>query len=86
MISRLHMGLLFIAFAILASSQVWLSHVRYEMNVDIGKLKKEQLLIKQDVQQLNIELASLTRPERLRIHAQNKLGMAPPKPMQVVHP
>ncbi|MDX8411370.1 MAG: cell division protein FtsL [Mariprofundaceae bacterium] len=38
------------------------------------------------VDQLHVELTSLSRPERLRKLARTQLGMAPPSPLQVLHP
>ena len=72
--------------AILATGQVWLSHIRYETSIEISTVQKESAAIKGEMNTLNLELASLTRPERLRKIAQTKLGMAAPRPMQVVRP
>jgi len=74
------------AVALLAAAQVWLSHIRYEVSLANGETHKAQDEIKREIHQLNLELASLTRPERLRKIAQSELGMAPPQPMQVVRP
>jgi len=72
--------------ALLATAQVWLSHIRYELSLETSRVQKEQNELKREMLQLNLELASLTRPERLRKIAQKELGMAPPLPMQVVRP
>lgn len=75
-----------VAVVLLAAAQVWLSHIRYEMSLAGSETHKAQDEIKREIHQLNLELASLTRPERLRKIAQSELGMAPPRPMQVVQP
>ncbi|MDT8375293.1 MAG: cell division protein FtsL [Mariprofundaceae bacterium] len=72
--------------ALLATAQVWLSHLRYELSLETSRIQKEQSELKREIHQLNLELASLTRPERLRKIAQTDLGMAPPLPMQVIRP
>jgi len=74
------------AIAILAAGQVWLSHVRYETSLASSETGKAREAVKREIHQLNLELASLTRPERLRRIAQSELGMSPPRPMQVVRP
>lgn len=74
------------AIALLATGQVWVSHMRYETSLDISAVQKETSAIKGEINTLNLELASLTRPERLRKIAQTELGMAAPRPMQVLRP
>jgi cell division protein FtsL len=74
------------AIAMMATGQVWVSHVRYETSLATSEAQKERDEIKREIHTLNLELANLTRPERLRKIAQNDLGMAPPHPMQVVRP
>jgi len=87
MISRkLSTALVLGSVALLATAQVWLSHIRYELSLETSRIQKEQSELKSEMHQLNLELASLTRPERLRKIAQTELGMAPPLPMQVVRP
>ena len=87
MISRkLSTALILGSVAMLATAQVWLSHIRYEQSIETSRVQKEQNEIKREMHQLTLELASLTRPERLRKIAQTELGMAPPLPMQVVRP
>jgi len=39
-----------------------------------------------ETSKLRLEIASLTRPERLRELAQTRLHMTPPRPMQVLRP
>jgi len=87
MISRkLSTALVLGSVALLATAQVWLSHIRYELSLETSRIQKEQSELKREMHQLNLELASLTRPERLRKIAQTELGMAPPLPMQVIRP
>lgn len=77
--------LLALAVVVLAGNQVWLSHLRYEVSLKSQRLLVEQTTIKQQTRALSLEIASLTRPDRLREYAR-KLGMGPPRPMQVLHP
>jgi len=87
MISRkLSTTLILGSIALLAIAQVWLSHIRYEQSLETSRVQKEMNELKREMHQLNLELASLTRPERLRSMAQTKLGMAPPLPIQVIRP
>jgi len=74
-----------IGLAVLAGAQIWLSHVRNELSLETQRLAAEQKAVRQESSTLRLELASLSRPERLREYAMSKLGMAPPKPMQVIH-
>jgi len=84
--NKLSIALPVASIAIMATGQVWLSHIRYETSLDISSVQKEVTTIKGEMNTLNLELASLTRPERLRKIAQTKLGMAAPRPMQVLRP
>lgn len=72
--------------AVLAAGQIWLSHLRYELSLANQQVEKERQLALKETSTLRLELANLTRPERLRKLAQEELGMGPPKPMQVMHP
>ena len=77
--------LLVAAIVVLAAADVWLSHARYE----VSQMMQRDLAARQDLtaklNQLNLELASITRPDRLRSAAKS-LDMAPPSPMQVIRP
>lgn len=83
---KLSIALPVAGIALLATGQVWVSHMRYETSLDISAVQKEHDTIQGEINTLNLELASLTRPERLRKIAHGKLGMAPPRPMQVLRP
>jgi len=74
------------AIAMMATGQVWLSHIRYETSLQTAEVQKARDALKGEIHTLDLELASLTRPERLRKVAQSELGMGPPHPMQVVRP
>ncbi len=78
--------LLALLIAILATGQVWVSHLRYKLSLENQQANKERQLLLQQTSKLRLELASLTRPERLRKIAQQHFGMVPPKPMQIVKP
>jgi len=71
---------------LLAAGQIWVSHLRYELSLETQRLNNEKQDALGQASKLRLELASMTRPERLRQMAQEKLGMAPPKPAQVVNP
>lgn len=74
-----------VCLAVLAGAQIWLSHVRNELSLEMQRLGTQQKSVRQESSKLRLEVASLSRPERLRKYAMTTLGMAPPKPMQVIH-
>ena len=71
--------------AALAGGLIWLSHLRYELSLETQRMTAEKATIEQASGKFRLEVANLTRPERLRKYARDTLSMAPPKPMQVVH-
>lgn len=79
-------GIFIVIVALLAAGQVWLSHVRYDLSQNTQILVAEQQKVALETSSLRLEIASLTRPERLRQLAQTRLHMAPPRPMQVLRP
>jgi cell division protein FtsL len=70
---------------LLSAAQVWLSYLRYDLSLETQSLSAEKQTVLRETSKLRLEVASLTRPERLRQLARTKLDMAPPKPMQVIH-
>ncbi len=70
----------------LAGCLIWLSHMRYELSLENQRMATEKKAIEQESSGFRLEVASLTRPERLRQYARDSLNMAPPKPMQVMRP
>jgi len=78
--------MLILTVCVLAAGQVWLSHLRMDVSQQVAQLKHERNAIKQDVQNLSLEIASLLRPDTLRRLAREKMGMHSPTPMQVVKP
>jgi len=80
------MVLIPLSLALLAGTQIWLSHLRNELSLERQRLQFEQVAVRQELSKLRLEVASLSRPERLRTYAIETLHMAPPKPMQVVRP
>jgi len=79
----LSMGLL---LSLLAAGQVVLSHQRYEMAKETRVIRHHRQVLLGKINQLGLELASLTRPERIRKLASSRLEMAPPTPLQVIRP
>jgi len=71
---------------IFAAAQIWLSHIRYELSQGMQQLMAEKQDAALETSKLRLEIASLTRPERLRELAQTRLHMTPPRPMQVLKP
>jgi len=69
---------------LLSTAQVWLSYLRYDLSLEAQSLAAEKQTALKEISKLRIEVASLTRPERLRKLASSKLDMAPPNPMQVI--
>lgn len=72
--------------ALLATAQIWLAHDRYAIAHETTLARHHVADTQAEINRLGLELASLTRPERLRELAKNRLGMAPPLPMQVWRP
>ena len=70
---------------LLSAAQVLLSYLRYDLSLEAHSVMDENQTVLKEISKLRIETASLTRPERLRKLARNKLDMAPPNPMQVIH-
>jgi len=70
----------------MVAAQIWLSHMRYEVAQSTQRAQQEQQLLVDEINKLRLELASMTRPERLRRLAKSELGMRPPRPLQVIRP
>lgn len=75
-----------LALGLLSAAQVWLSYLRYDLSLEMQRITAERQGVAMESSKLRLEVASLTRPERLRRLARTRLGMAPPGPMQVIHP
>jgi len=71
---------------LLATAQVALAHRRLDTVGHINLLQHDIRQAGDDISRLQIELSMLTRPERLRHIALDKLGMRPPTAAQVVNP
>jgi len=76
---------LFSLIVVLASAQVWLSHLRIETAKQAQLLHTNIAAQQEKIQTLGLEYASLARPNRLR-KLSHQLGMQPPHPMQVLQP
>ncbi|HID37824.1 MAG TPA: cell division protein FtsL [Ghiorsea sp.] len=85
MLSRAILFSLVATIGLLAGGKVWVSYLRVDTEQSVNQLKKEKVLLVQDVQNLKLELASMTRPDTLRRLAR-ELGMAAPSAMQVMKP
>ncbi|MDQ6983198.1 MAG: cell division protein FtsL [Ghiorsea sp.] len=85
MMSKVMLFSLVVTIGLLAGGKVWVSYLRVDTEQNVGQLKKEKVLLVQDVQNLKLELASMTRPDTLRRLAR-ELGMSAPTAMQVVKP
>jgi len=85
MMSKVMLFSLVATIALLAGGKVWVSYLRVDTEQSVAQLKKEKVLLVQDVQNLKLELASMTRPDTLRRLAR-ELGMSAPTAMQVVKP
>ena len=75
-----------VMLGVLATAQVWLSHLRIEASQQTYLLQQEITKQLDKIQGLGLEYASLSSPNRLRQLAHNKLGMRAPHPIQVLHP
>ncbi|MDX8392059.1 MAG: cell division protein FtsL [Mariprofundaceae bacterium] len=76
--------LVLLSISVLATMQIALAHQRLQVVAEQGILQRDVRQLEDKISRMNIELAMLTRPERLRHVAVNKLGMRPPVAMQVV--
>ena len=74
-----------LCLAVLAGAQIRLAQVRNDLSLQTQRLQTEQQALRQESSKLRLEVASLSRPERLRQYAITKLHMGPPTPMQVIH-
>jgi cell division protein FtsL len=72
--------------AAMATVQIWLAHSRYAIAHEATLARHHMEDTQAEINRLGLELASLSRPERLRELAKNQLGMAPPLPGQVWRP
>ncbi len=81
--SRIWLAAITMLVLALGAGQVWLSHLRIELSGRHQALSEQRERLQMELAGLRLELASLTRPDRLR-QAARALGMAPPRPGQVV--
>jgi len=79
------LGLLLVP-GLLAAAQVGMAHQRLELARQHAAIQQEIRSAHAEISRLTLELATLSRPERLRRLAVSKLGMRPPTPMQVIRP
>ncbi len=70
----------------LAALQVGLSQRRLELAERQHQLQRRLRGLQHETDRLRVELATLTRPERIRRQASGRLGMRPPLPQQVLRP
>jgi len=71
---------------LLAAAQVGMAHKRLELARQHDAVQREVRSLHAEISRLTLELATLSRPERLRRLAVAELGMRPPTPMQVIRP
>jgi len=71
---------------LLAAAQVGLAHKRLELARQHTAVKNEARSLHAEISRLTLELATLSRPEKLRRVAVSDLGMRPPTPIQVIRP
>jgi len=85
--SRKPIGLgLFLIMMLLAAGNVSLSYYRNGLAQYKSQIELAHRSLATEIDQFHVELASLSRPERLRKLARTKLGMGPPSPLQVLQP
>jgi cell division protein FtsL len=75
-----------VAVGMLSATHIWMSYMRNDISQQMQRLTAEKKSVDMEVSKLRLEIASLTRPERLRRLAADKLGMAAPRAMQVIRP
>jgi len=74
-----------LVIALMAAGQISLAHLRNALSQNISLARQERQELQAEVTRLRLELASLTRPERLRLLAA-RLGMRPAASRQIVRP
>ncbi len=75
-----------LALALLAVGQISLAHLRNGLSQDISLAQQQRQALQTELNQLRLELASLTRPGRLRTLAASRLGMGPAAARQIIRP
>ncbi len=78
--------LLLLLTCFLAAMQIGMTHKRLELARQHTAVQREVHSLHGEISQLALEFATLTRPERLRRLAVERLGMRAPTPMQVIYP
>lgn len=63
---------------------VWVKMAQVQAGYAIHALQTEAMKQRQERSSLEVEVSALRRPERLRQIAVSRLGMAPPKPEQLL--
>jgi len=75
-----------LALALLAAGQISLAHLRNGLSQEISQARQQRQALQTELNQLRLELASLTRPDRLRQLAGTRLGMGPAAARQIIRP
>ena len=75
-----------LGLALMAAAQINLAHQRNGLSQQLSLTQSKAQSLRAEMNRLNLEMASLTRPERLRALATSELGMVPPSSSQVVRP
>ena len=70
----------------LAAGQIGLAHLRNGLSQEISQARQQRQVLQAELNRLRLELASLTRPERLRSLATARLGMGPATARQIIRP
>jgi len=83
---RVCLLLLLLVSGLLAAGQVGMAHRRLVLAGQQTAAQREVRQLHAEISRLTLELATISRPERLRRIAISKLGMRPPTPMQVIRP
>lgn len=78
--------ILFIVMALMAAAQISLAHQRNGLSQEASVLQRQHQALQTELNQMRLELASLTRPERLRTLATSELGMGPATARQIKRP
>jgi len=81
LLTAVSVGLLLVVFALL---YVWSNHRAVAIGYRITELERERISLLDMNHQLKVELANLSSLSRLDRVAREQLGLAPPRPGQVV--
>ncbi len=83
--SRVGIGIVFIVFVLAALFRVWVYQDAVQLGYRLSEREEERRRLRNEVRQLEVELAAERSPARLK-DAARSLGLVPPDARQVLAP